>query len=496
MKKTLLFLLFILPALITKGQDNDEQNILKAMHSISSQELFDYVKIMCDEKYAGRLTGTPEYQECAEWLAGKFSDWGLTPAGDNGSWFQWFNVPYTLVFPGCSLALDIPVKKDGIITKQYRYISEFVPGSTSASGEVSGEVVYAGYGISAPELNYDDYAGIDVRGKIVLIEREAPVSPSEGADKFNPWYKYSFHQYKLENAFRHGAAGMLYIYGPIANPNNDYIENFIYVHVGDSVVNDIFSGTGKNYRDNLEKINKSLRPSSFSTGKNVTVKMNTKHFPDGKGSNIIGLLKGSDPELSSETIIIGAHLDHLGKCYEMMPGANDNASAVAVMMGVAEALTKYKIPLKRSVLFISFGSEEQSLLGSKKYVLNPVLPLEKSILLNMDGVGTGDAIGAAAGENFPHLWSFVEEANKAYIHAFLRTNFFPNLGRPRLDAAIFMKAGVPSLSFSTTGAFSPYHLPGDNIETINPEIMEEMCRLLLLTTIRMANSPEQIIQAK
>ena len=230
---------------------------------------------------------------------------------------------------------------------------------------MTGDVVYAGYGITAPELNYDDYAGIDVRGKIILIERESPVSPGAGAEKFNPWYKYSFHQYKLENASRHGAIGMLYNYGPIANPNNSYIENFVYVHVGDSVVKDLFTGTGINYRENLDKINKTLKPGSFNTGKNVRIKMSTLHFPEGKGSNIVGLLKGSDPESNKEVIIIGAHLDHLGNCYEMMPGANDNASAVAVMLGIAKALAQNHIPLKRSVMFISFGSEEQCLLDQR-----------------------------------------------------------------------------------------------------------------------------------
>jgi hypothetical protein len=102
-----------------------------------------------------------------------------------------------------------------------------MPGSTSGNGEVTAEVVYAGYGITAPELGYDDYAGIDVKGKIILIEREAPVSPDAGAEKFNPWYNYSFHQTKLENAVKHGAAGMLYNYGPISNPNNAYNEKFM-----------------------------------------------------------------------------------------------------------------------------------------------------------------------------------------------------------------------------------------------------------------------------
>jgi Zn-dependent M28 family amino/carboxypeptidase len=281
---------------------------------------------------------------------------------------------------------------------------------------------------------------------------------------------------------------MLYNYGPLANPNNSYIENFVYVHVGDSVVKDIFKGTGINYRENLEKINKTLKPASFNTGKTVTIKMSTKHFPDGKGSNVIGLLKGSDPELSKEVIIIGAHLDHLGKCYEMMPGANDNASAVAVMIGIVKALAQNQISLKRSVLFISFGSEEQALLGSKKYVENPVFPLEKSILLNMDGVGAGKSISATAGENYPALWSIVKDENASYIHASISTNNFPNLGRPRLDAAIFMRAGVPSLSFATFGTPTPYHLPGDNIDIIDPEIMEDVCRLLFMSTVKMANS--------
>lgn len=89
-------------------------------------------------------------------------------------------------------------------------------------------------------------------------------------------------------------------------------------------------------------------------------------------------------------MIIGAHLDHLGRCYDIIPGANDNASAVAVMMGVAKALTENKIQLKRTVIFIAFGAEEQAIMGAKAYLENPVMPLDKSVLLNMDGVGIGN----------------------------------------------------------------------------------------------------------
>jgi hypothetical protein len=352
--------------------------------------------------------------------------------------------------------------------------------------------VYAGYGITAPELGYDDYSKIDVKGKIILIEREAPVDPGAGAEKFNPWYKYSFHQSKLENAVKHGAAGMIYNYGPIANPNNDYFENFIYVHIGDTVVKDIFAGTGLSHDAVIRQINQSLKPHSFNTKKIITIKMSTQHIPDGKGSNVIGILKGADPVLSKETIIIGAHLDHLGKCYDIIPGANDNASAVAVMAGVAKALATNKIPLKRTVAFVAFGSEEQALAGSRTFIENPPFPLEKSILLNMDGVGIGHSIGANAGKNFPLLWSVIEEANNRYIHRQLVTNYFGNLGRPRLDAARFLGAGVPSLSFYTFGSENYYHVPLDNIDIIKPEIMEDLCQLLFMAVIKMANSEGEL----
>jgi len=488
MKKIGILLILVSVLVPVRSQEISETSIVNAMHSISSHDLLRFVEIQCDESHQGRLTGTSGYQACAEWLADEFSEWGISPAGENGTWFQWFNVPYTMVLPDCGVTLHIPLKNGSDILKSYKYVTEFMPGSTSGKGEITAEVVYAGYGITAPELGYDDYKGIDVKGKIIMIERESPVNPSAGAEKFNPWYEYTFHQYKHANAIKHGAIGMLYNYGPIGNPNNSYNENFVYVHVGDSVVKDIFSGTGKVHREIIGTIDKTLKPQSFNTGKVVTIKMSTTHFPEGKGSNVIGLLKGSDPELSKDVIIIGAHLDHLGMCYEMIPGANDNASAVAVMMGVAKAIAENKIPMKRSVMFVAFGSEEQGLLGSKAFVADPLISLEKSVLLNMDGVGIGQGINAAAGKDFPVLWSFIEEANKKYIHRTLVTGSFPNLGRPRLDAAILLRAGVPSLSFSTFGSVNYYHVPMDDMKIIKPEIMEDLAQLLFVSVIKMANS--------
>jgi hypothetical protein len=352
---------------------------------------------------------------------------------------------------------------------------------------VTSEVIYVGYGVTAPELSYDDYKGVEVKGKIVLMEREVPVSTDKDPELFKKWRPYSFHQYKLENAVAHGAKGMLYNYGPIGNPNNSYREGFIYSHVGDAVVADVFAGTGFKHRDVVEKIAKTLKPQSFATGKIFSIKNVTEHHPEGIGYNVIGILEGSDPALKDEVIILGGHLDHLGRCYEIMPGANDNASAVSVVMGVAEALAKCPIRPRRSVIFLCFGSEEQGVAGSEYYLEHPVVPLEKTLaFINMDGVGCGDKLSALAAKNYPGLWEYIKRANEKYIHRIVNDTFFANIARPRLDAARFMWKGVPTLSFSAYGARSYYHLPKDSIETITPEILEDLAQLLFVAVLDMA----------
>ena len=465
---------------------SDEEKILQIVHGISSHTLYDYIVELTADKYEGRLTGTEGFNTSAKWVASLFEKWGISPAGDNKTYLQAFPNPYTLVFPGCEVFMNVPVE-GSTIKKHYVYEDEFIPGSTSASGEITADVVYVGYGATAPELGYDDYEGMDVKGKIVLMEREVPVSTRD-AELFKKWRPYSFHQYKLENAVAHGARGMLYNYGPIGNPNNAYDGSFIYSHVGDAVVEDVFAGTGRTHEEIVDTIGETLKPQSFNTGKNFTIVNKTEHHTNGIGYNVIGLLEGSDPVLKNEVIILGGHLDHLGRCYEIMPGANDNASAIAVILGVAEALSKSPIKPKRSVMFLCFGAEEQAVAGSDFYVKNPIIPLEKTTaLFNMDGVGAGDRINALAAENFPELWGYLKKANDKYIHRMISPSYFSNIARPRLDAARFMWADVPTISLSVSGSQSYYHVTKDNLDIITPEILEDLAQLLFLTVLDMGN---------
>lgn len=472
------------------GQQNIEEQVLEAMFTISSHDLFDYVKEMCLEKYSGRLTGTPGYNLSATWLVEKLEKWGLQPGASQQSFYQDFPNPYTLVFPGSQLVLHIPVNKKGIIEKYYRYQDEFFPGSTSGSGEFKGEVIYVGYGITAPELGFDEYKGLNVKDKIVLLEREVPVSPSEDPDEFKKWRPYSFHQYKIKNAREHGAVAVLYHYH-IVNPNCLYFADLLITNVGQAVVDDLFAGTGKTHKEVLKKIENTRRPQSFKTGKTVYLKNKTEHHADGIGRNVIARLEGNDPALKNEIIILSAHLDHLGMNHEMMPGANDNASGVAVIMDVARALATSKLKPKRTILFIFFGAEEQGVAGSEYYLQHPVVPNQQvKGVLNLDGVGRGTKIYGIAGKNYPDLWCLIENANNKYIHREVIATGFHNRARPRLDAAHFMWAQIPTISFSADDAppldYEPYHTTRDNPGIITPEIMEDLAQLLLVSVIEIA----------
>jgi hypothetical protein len=480
-------------------QATNEGKILEAMHLIQSQPLYDYVKELVSEKYGGRLTGTKEYEACVAWVESLLKGWGVQPAGDNGTYRQVYPNPYTTVYPGGVCVLHVPYGKNGVIKKYYTYEDEFIPGGTSGSGEVTAEVVYVGYGITASELGYDDYKGVDVKGKIVLMDSEVPVGPGEKTlDLFKKWRPYSFHQYKLKNAAAHGAKGMIYNYGPIGNPNNAYVEGFVYHHVGAAVVDDVFAGTGRTYKDTAARIRAELKPQSFATGKTMTISNKTEHHPDGVGINLIGQIPGTDLQLKDEVIMICGHLDHVGRMWALMPGADDNATAVAVGLGVAEAMAKCAVKPKRTVVFFFCGSEEQSeqegVQGSRFYTEHPLFPLDKTaVFINMEGPGSGDKISASGGTTYPKFWEFVEKANKGFIHRTLTIRPASYAARPRQDSAWFFWKGVPSLTFGAYGGkptpYPTYHNTRDAIDLITPEIMEDIAQLLFMTVMDMSDEP-------
>jgi len=491
---TLLVILILTNSGIAFCQNDTEANLLKQFHSINSEEMMTWIEKICSPEFNGRLTGTPEFIACAEWVAGNLKEWGIKPGGDNGTYFQWFNFPYTVINDIGSLSLNIPQPGGSIIRKNYSYPDEYYPGMNSGSGEVTADVVFVGYGVSAPELGYDDYTGIDVKDKIVLVNRDVPYTNPRNPE-YKKWVQYCYHQYKLENAVKHGARGFLYIDGLGANPNISYDPNIIVCGSGSEMLNDIFSGLKSTNRELTDKIIKTMKPASFNTGKSVTIKANTTRHPEGKGCNVIGIIEGNDPILKNEVIIIGGHLDAVGKAGKTVNGALDNASGIVDIMGAAKAMANSEIKLKRSVMFLFIGGEEVGLIGSKIYVEKPFFPKEKTITyINLDMVGNGTGLAVSAGSTYKELLNYFEQANSKYIHRTMQTSApVPGeyYGRPRSDGVVFSMAGYRTMSLSTTGGYKKvyYHLPGDDPDAITIDIMEDVAKMIYVALINMANDP-------
>jgi hypothetical protein len=496
MKKILpLFLILLFSiAQVVCSQDDAEAKLLKQFHTITSEEMMTWIEKLCSPEFNGRLTGTPEYIASTEWVAGKLKEWGIKPAGDNGSYFQWFNAPYTVINDIGSLTLNLPQTDGSIIRKNYNYPDEYYPGMNSGSGEITAEVVFVGYGVSAPELNYDDYKGIDVKGKIVLVNRDVPYTDPRNPE-YKKWVGYCYHQYKLENAVKHGAAGFLYIDGIGANPNISYDPSIIVCGIGTEVLTDIFAGLKTTNKDVIEKIMKTFKPASFNTGKRVTMKANTTRHPEGKGCNVIGLIEGSDPVLKNEVIIIGGHLDAVGNAGKVVNGALDNASGIVDIMGAAKAMAQSGIQLKRSVMFLFIGGEENGLNGTKLYTQKPVFPQEKTIVfINLDMVGNGTGISVSGSSTYKNLLKYFDDANSKYIHRpFIGNAREPSeyYGRPRSDSYNFSSIGYKTMSIGTTGEYKKvyYHLPGDDPDAVTIDIMEDVAKMIYISLTNMANEP-------
>ncbi|MCU0361946.1 MAG: M20/M25/M40 family metallo-hydrolase [Bacteroidales bacterium] len=478
---------------ISYAQVAEEQKLLSSFHTINALEMMDWMEKLCSPEFNGRLSGTPEYIASAEWVASNLKQWGLKAGGENGTYFQWFDAPYTVVNDIGGLVLNIPQNDGSVIKKNYTYPDEFYPGMNSGNGEITAEVVYAGFGVSAPELNYDDYSGIDVKGKIVLINRDVPHTDPRNSE-YAKWVAYCYHQYKLENAVRHGAAGFLYIDGASANPNISYDPSIIVCGIGRQPLEDIFAGLGTTNEKLTEQIRKSFKPASFNTGKTVTIKANTTRHAEGKGCNVIGIMEGSDPALKNESIIIGAHLDAVGSAGKTVNGALDNASGVVDIMAAAKAMAASGIKLKRSVVFLFIGGEETGLHGSRLYASKPALPKEKAaVFINLDMVGNGTGLAVSGQSTYKHLLTYFEDANTKYIHRPFRSSApepSEYYGRPRSDAFNFSSAGYRTMSVGTTGSVKPvyYHLPGDDPDAVTIDIMEDVARMLYVGLINMANA--------
>lgn len=474
MKKThwpfaLLIFLFLVPLISAQAPDKD---LLQGLNSIQPEEAYDLVKTMAMPVYAGRHTGHEGYTKAARWAAQLYKKWGLKPISKQAGYLQEYPSPYVVVDRAeMSLLLGKEKTREKLTPER-----DFLPLLASDSGENTAGLVFAGWGIHAPELDYDDYAGLDVKGKFVLCFRG---TPDRQDDRYQ---RHDHHRFRMQTAKDRGALGIFYIYdNPLANPNMDWIEGYTPAIISEKVADKIFAEKNLKAADVRRDLTTYKKPLSFPLSAQVQYRVEARSFPEGIGYNVVGYIEGSDPQLKRECLVYGAHFDHCGFHMGLLfPGANDNASGSAVVMETAEAFTRIKKRPKRSVVFVLFGGEEMGLQGSSYFVEHVPAPFSKVTgMFNFDMVGEGEGAGCSLSPDPEELRTALDKAD-SHIGILRRTRFLRGVGVRGSDFAPFYGAGIPCISFSSNGPHLAYHLTGDTIYRINPDIMAEIAKLAFL----------------
>jgi len=458
---------------------------------VTTKELQDEIKYLSSDSLKGRLTGSEGDSLAAEYIKAKLTSFGFIPITGDG--LQRYKVTSKLV-PGVNNILSI----NGI---SYTPEKDFEPIAFSSNSELDADVVFAGYGfnIAGDSLKWNDYKGIDIKGKWVLILRSDP----EPDNTKSPYIKFSGDRDKALLAKDLGAAGVLFVSGPVfdqqdafdALNSGDYSVDIPVIRIKREVGDDILSRSGNSIKSLEKKLIETSKPFSFPT--KVMVKGQTEIVREMASTrNVVMMLPGEDPQLKNEYIILGAHFDHLGMggpgsssraldTIGVHHGADDNASGVAVMLELAEKFAKTKDSHKRSIICLSFSGEEEGLLGSKHFTDEPEIDLSKvNVMINMDMVGRLNetnnlqigGVGTATG-----LKDLVyANSDTSVIKLTLSEE-----GYGPSDHSSFYGKNIPVL-FYFTGAHMDYHTPADTWEKINFTGMVEISNLIFNVAKKLA----------
>ncbi|MBN1274564.1 MAG: M20/M25/M40 family metallo-hydrolase [Candidatus Aminicenantes bacterium] len=487
LKKRLFVVMLLIGFCLTMQADKLENYLEPGLASIKPMDPYNYCKTMALPKYAGRLTGHEGYTAAAEWAAGMFCRWGLKPISQKSGYLLEYPSPYTIV-DEAEMTFHLPKKSSGseesaTMDISLKLLDDFLPLLFSDSGEHTAGVVFAGWGICAPELGYDDYAGIDPAGKFVLCFRGTPDRREAG------FVKHDHHRFRMNMAKSKGALGIIYIYDkPAANPNGDLVPQFTPAVISEKAADKLLAEKNITSVDLRKDLQTYKKPLSFPLNARITYRVVSRHFPEGRGYNIAGYVEGSDSKLKKECLVIGGHFDHCGAhCGLIFPGADDNASGSAVVMELAEAFSKLKKRPKRSVVFVLFGGEEMGLQGSTYFVHHLPSPFEKvDTMFNFDMEGEGDGTVCSHSPDVPGLPEVLKAADE-HVGILRRTGQMRAVGVRGSDYAPFFQEGAICVAFFSNGPHLHYHLPGDTIYRINPDIMADIARLAFISSYHWAN---------
>lgn len=438
--------------------------------AMTAENLKGHVAYFADDKMKGRDVGTPEHREASEYIANFYKDLGLKPAGENGTFFQ--EVPFSSLSSNQESSwLSYTA---GGETKTLTS-DEWVSTGNAKMDEMAanGDLVFVGYGIHAPDEGHDDYAGIDVTGKIIVRLTGTPAG-SEGLQQFKAEQgaagvigvvkpsKDNAAMFKNYHGFFARAQMNLMEKGAEAPAGDDYATAFISA----DAAADLFTASGMDLGEAIKMADtKGFAASSMGiSGDMKQVSTSSMLY----SPNVAAVLEGSDPDLKDEYVIISAHSDHVGTCAHVegrdtadaddtiCNGALDNASGTATTMEVAKALSQLDKAPRRSIMFLNVTAEEKGLLGSQYFAANPTVPAAKitsNVNIDMPILFYDFADVVAFGAEHSSIWG-IAEAALAEINVGLAEDPMPeqNLFQ-RSDHYNFVKKGVPSV-FLMTGPTS------------------------------------------
>ena len=451
--------------------------------SFVAQRYLGHIKFLASPGMKGRETGSPELEKAAQYVVSQFRADGLKPV-DGKSFEQSFEVT-TSARLGKANRMEVTSGGQVQVLQSGR---DFIPFNFSAHGKMSAGVVFAGYGITAPEYNYDDYAGLDVKDQFVVVLAHEPQEYDEKSVFEGKVYTDHAQYYsKAANARKHGAAGVILVSDRNAHKSDlEELERFgrttgpadagiLFVQVKEDVVRPWFRAAGKDLTAIETDIDKDLKPRSFAfSGVTVTENVDVERAVK-TVHNVLGYLRGQ----TDEYVIIGAHYDHLGLGEQFSlapslagtvhPGADDNASGTAGVIELAKHFTAEYADRKpkRGILFMTFAGEELGLLGSGFYANHPELPIDKAVaMINLDmigrvrdgklfigGAGTGSTLRKDLDSIIPH-------------YPQLHVDYSDQGGYGSSDHTSFTSKQVPVLFFFS-GLHGDYHKPSDTWEKID-----------------------------
>jgi aminopeptidase YwaD len=494
---------------------------------LSTERIRGHVQYLASDQLQGRRAGTPAADEAARYIEKAFRSYGLKPASPSG-----YLQPFSFVARvelGQQNRFQV---KTAASEQSYKAGEDFMPLAFSSAEAATGGVVFAGYGISAPELQYDNYAGVEVKGKLVMILRGSP----NGDNPHGRFAQYTQPGLEIQNktlkAREKGARGVIFVseekvfqHDRLSRLHHDL--NFLDAGIPAVIISRVLANVILEERkappvksefsgaDAVERARARTAPLAID---NLTVAFKADVVKvNGNAANVVGILPGSDPQLASEYVVIGAHYDHLGlggpeslaanPDGQIHHGADDNASGTSAVLELARVMTANRGQFKRSVMFIAFSGEELGLLGSAAYTRNPLAPLAKTVaMLNMDmigrlrnnslfigGLGTSPVwkplVEKLNGESSVKSTSAEQSSGSRFQLSYGQDGFGPS------DHQSFYVKDIPVLFFFTN-THDDYHKPSDTADKINAEGIRQVAEFVRQIATSVANEPARIAFTK